>query len=74
MSGCVEESERTSGSNERSRESNSATRSVTRATTNERLIRTGYFELSLTYESIQTAYIGRAVCLTVRRGLVTQCY
>ena len=50
------------------------TRSVTRATTNERLIRTGYFELSLTYESIQTAYIGRAVCLTVRRGLVTQCY
>lgn len=42
------------------------TGAVTRAITNERLIRAGYFELSPAYESIQAACVGRAVYRTVR--------
>ena len=42
------------------------TGAVTRAITNERLARAGYFELSPAYESIQSACIGRAVYRTVR--------
>lgn len=42
------------------------TGAVEMAITNERLIRAGYFVLSAAYESIQSAYIGRAVYRTVR--------
>ena len=39
---------------------------VKRAISNERLARAGFFDLSLAYESIQSACVGRAVYRTVR--------
>ena len=42
------------------------TGAVKRAISNERLARAGFFDLSLAYESIQSACIGRAVYRTVR--------
>ena len=42
------------------------TGAVKRAISNERLARAGFFDLSLAYESIQSACVGRAVYRTVR--------
>ena len=42
------------------------TTSVSRAISNERLVRAGYFDLSEAYESIKTACVERAVYRTVR--------
>ena len=42
------------------------TGAVERAISNERLARAGFFDLSLAYESIQSACVGRAVYRTVR--------
>ena len=42
------------------------TTTVKRAISNERLTRSGYFDLSEAYERIQSACIGRAVYRTVR--------
>lgn len=42
------------------------TGAVKRAISNERLARAGFFDLSLAYESIQAACVGRAVYRTVR--------
>ena len=42
------------------------TGAVERAISNERLVRAGFFDLSLAYESIQSACVGRAVYRTVR--------
>ena len=42
------------------------TGAVKRAISNERLARAGFFDLSLVYESIQSACVGRAVYRTVR--------
>ena len=42
------------------------TGTVKRAISNERLARAGFFDLSLAYESIQSACVGRAVYRTVR--------
>ena len=42
------------------------TGAVKRAISNERLARAGFFDLSLAYESIQPACVGRAVYRTVR--------
>ena len=41
------------------------TGAVERAISNERLVRAGFFDLSLAYESIQSACVGRAVYRTV---------
>ena len=43
------------------------TGAVERAISNERLARAGFFDLSLVYESIQSACVGRAVYRTVRK-------
>ena len=59
------------------------TGAVKRAISNERLARAGFFDLSLAYESIQSACVGRAVYRTVPngtygavrgRGLITPSY